>query len=231
MNRKYKDTLFVKLFSDECLLRDLYNALAGTAFGPDTPLSINSLSNVLFMQRSNDISFSIANHLVVLIEHQSTINYNMPLRFLLYFGRILEKLIDEKTIYRSAPAAIPLPDFYVVYNGVDPFPDYKELKLSDSFPAIHPRPLYLELIVKVLNINYGHNRDLLGRCEALGMYAAFTEMVRGELRPGMSRQEKREILQKVINRSIDEGILKEFLLANTPEVRNMLFTKWNWDDY
>jgi hypothetical protein len=46
MNRKYKDSMFVSLFRDEQRLRELYNALAGTRYGEDVEVSINTLQNV-----------------------------------------------------------------------------------------------------------------------------------------------------------------------------------------
>ncbi|MDR0451416.1 MAG: hypothetical protein LBH15_00060 [Treponema sp.] len=231
MNRKYKDTVFVRLFSREPQLRELYNALAGASFGPETPFSVNTLGGVLFMGRRNDISFSVGTRLVVLVEHQSTLNPNMPLRFLFYISRLYEKLADRKAVYRggSAPVPVPFAEFYVAYNGSEPLPDRSVLRLSDACGA--GGRANLELEANVVNINYGRNPGLMGRCETLAMYARFVDMVKRELRPRMGRQELREALQKVINRSIDKGILKEFLEENASEVRNMLYTEWNWDDY
>lgn len=219
------------LFSCEQLLRELYNALAGTHFGTETPVVINSLRNALFNKWRNDISFIIGDRLVVLVEHQSTINPNMPLRFLFYVPGIYEALIDKMAIYRSTLIPLRFVEFYVVYNGKEPLPDYSEQKLSDAFIRVKKDRINLELIVKVININYGHSPEVLKRCETLEMYAEFVEMVKGEIKAGMTRQEKREALQKVIKRSIDKGVLKEFLEKNQLEVGTMLFKKWNWDDY
>jgi hypothetical protein len=63
------------------------------------------------------------------------------------------------------------------------------------------------------------------------MYAQFVDMVKQELRPKMTPEQVNEALKKVINYCIDKGILKEFLEKHSTEVRNMLFTKWNWKDY
>ena len=119
-NTKYKDSVFSFLFSDPELLRELYCALEGVALPPDTPVTINTLHNVLFMDRANDISFEIGGKLVILIEHQSTINRNMALRFLLYIARVYEKIIDDKKIYASQPMLLPRPEFFVLYNGLSP---------------------------------------------------------------------------------------------------------------
>lgn len=103
VNTGYKDSTFVFLFNTEERLRELYNAIAGTNYDANTPLEINTLSDVLFKDRKNDVSFILDNKFIVLIEHQSTISENMPLRLLIYIARIYEKIIELKgknAIYR-----------------------------------------------------------------------------------------------------------------------------------
>jgi hypothetical protein len=68
-NTKYKDSVFCMLFNDEAKLRRLYNTLTGASYGEETPVAITTLKDVLFMQWKNDISFTIGNKMVVLIEH------------------------------------------------------------------------------------------------------------------------------------------------------------------
>ena len=91
VNARYKDSVFSLLFSDPDLLRELYCALDDVSLPPDVPVTFNTLENVLFMELINDISFEIGGKLVVLIEHQSSINANMPLRLLMYIARVYEK--------------------------------------------------------------------------------------------------------------------------------------------
>ncbi|GBU26700.1 hypothetical protein R84B8_00210 [Treponema sp. R8-4-B8] len=99
VNRNHKNSVFSSLFSTPDVLRELYSAIEGIPISPDIPIEINTLSGVLFMKQINDISFLIDNRLVVLIEHQSTISENLPLRLFEYSGRIYEKMIDlEKSI-------------------------------------------------------------------------------------------------------------------------------------
>ncbi|MDR0516014.1 MAG: Rpn family recombination-promoting nuclease/putative transposase [Fibromonadaceae bacterium] len=98
--RKYKASVFASLFSDKKRLLELYNAIEGTSYKDPNIISINTLEGVLFQDRMNDISFTIGNKVVVLIEHQSSINENMPLRFLIYISKVYEKIIDDKSIYK-----------------------------------------------------------------------------------------------------------------------------------
>ncbi|MDR1956639.1 MAG: Rpn family recombination-promoting nuclease/putative transposase, partial [Treponema sp.] len=83
-NSRYKDSVFSLLFARPDVLRELYSAIAGIPLDPDIPIEINTLQDAVFKGKINDISFSIGTRLVVLIEHQSTINPNMPVRLLMY---------------------------------------------------------------------------------------------------------------------------------------------------
>ena len=95
VNAKYKDSVFSLLFSKPELLWELYAALEGVDLPDDVPVTINTLQDVLFMDRINDISFEIDGKLIVLLEHQSTVNPNIPLRMLMYIARLYEKIIDR----------------------------------------------------------------------------------------------------------------------------------------
>jgi len=79
-NRKYKDSVFRSLFNNKARLLELYNAINGTNYQDESIIEINTLEDVLFSDMKNDISFTINKKTVVLIEHQSTINENMPLK-------------------------------------------------------------------------------------------------------------------------------------------------------
>ena len=232
-NNKFKDSVFTMLFSDPDLLRELYCALGGVALPADVPVSINTLENVLFMDFNNDISFEIGGKLVVLVEHQSTINPNLALRFLFYISRVLEKKIEGRTLYSKKRLSIPWPEFYVLYNGVDSYPETKTMRLSDLFETpqalgLSPKayPL-LELEVKVININEGRNEAVVQRCRKLAEYSAFVAKVRLFL-------EETGDLEKAIAASIKycrkHDILKEFLEIHGSEVLNMILTEWNTED-
>jgi len=106
-NKKYRDSVFTLLFSEKQKLIELYNAIEGTNYPDDVDLEITTLEDVLYMNRKNDISFTIGGKYVVLLEHQSSINLNMPLRFLIYIARVYEKLIDNKAIYKERMIKIP----------------------------------------------------------------------------------------------------------------------------
>jgi hypothetical protein len=95
VNREYKSGMFAKLFSDGEALIDLYNAISGSTLPGDTSVDITTLTNVLFNTWRDDVAFLLGDRLVILVEHQSTINYNMPARMFIYAARIYENLIDN----------------------------------------------------------------------------------------------------------------------------------------
>ena len=136
-NRKYKDSLFRLLFGREenkQNLLDLYNALNDSNYTNIDDLTINTIDDVIYMKMKNDVSF-ILDDQMVLLEHQSTYNPNMPLRGLLYFARLYEGMINiSKNIYYPKLIKIPTPQYIVLYNGTDrKISNKKVLKLSEAF--------------------------------------------------------------------------------------------------
>ncbi|MDR1246601.1 MAG: hypothetical protein LBK57_06170 [Clostridiales Family XIII bacterium] len=225
-NKQYKSSVFSSFFNDEKRLIEVYNAIEGKSYPQDSEVEINTLENALYMDRGNDISFLLDKKLVILIEHQSTLNKNMPLRLLIYIGRLYEKILGNTNIYRSKLIGIPRPDFIVLYNGDDECPDKDVLKLSDAFEYVDI-PDMLELTVNVYNINQGRNKEILQRSKSLGDYAAFIGRVKENKTAGL---EIGAAVEEALNYCISNGIMKEYLESHSSEVRNMLFTEFNMDD-
>ncbi|GHU10026.1 hypothetical protein FACS1894151_08930 [Spirochaetia bacterium] len=227
-NREYKSSVFSLLFSDPDILRELYSALEGVALDAKVPITINTLEGALYMKRLNDLSFIVGDKLVVLIEQQSTINPNMPLRILMYIARLYEKIVEAKDIYAKGLIKIPYPELIVLYNGPDTDWDTQELKLSEAFKdvsglGIGSKTPPLELTATMYNINQGHNKTMLQKSETLNEYSAFIDKV---------REYDKELnnlaasLKKGVEYCIEQNILKDFLETHSSEVINMLFTEW-----
>jgi hypothetical protein len=232
-NREYKDSVFKFLFSDPDILRELYGALEGIVLPPDTRVTISTLDDALYKGRLNDIAFVINDKLVVLIEHQSTINRNMPLRLLLYAARIYEKIIKAENMYEERLVKIARPEFIVLYNGTDACPDRKILRLSDAFKEsgglglANPEFVDLELTVRVYNINNGRNEDMLRKSGNLWGYSVFIGKAREfEEQTG----DRNKAMNMAVNWCIEHNILKNFLRIHGSEVVNMLLNEWNWED-
>jgi DNA-binding NarL/FixJ family response regulator len=230
-NTKYKDSVFSFLFSDPALLRELYCALEGVDLPPGLPVSINTLRNILFLGPVNDISFEIGDKLVVLIEHQSTINPNMALRLLLYIAKMCEKKVKDRNLYGSKLVQVPRPEFWVLYNGTAPYPEEETLRLSDAFEKVTalglPEKTALELEVRVVNINGGRNGAAVQRSKTLAQYSAFIDRVRTFTEELGDREEG---MKAAIRYCREHDILKAFLETHAGEVLNMLLEEYTVED-
>ncbi|HJA92115.1 MAG TPA: hypothetical protein H9717_03200, partial [Candidatus Eisenbergiella merdipullorum] len=131
-NRKHKDSVFRMLYSRKEELLPLYNALNGTDYQDPGQLEVTTLENAIYMNMKNDVSFLLDAELM-LYEHQSTWNPNMPLRDLFYISRLLEKYVSGESLYASTLIKLPAPHFVVFYNGSQDAPEDLTLRLSDAF--------------------------------------------------------------------------------------------------
>ena len=220
-NRKYKDSVFTDLFGSD---RDgkknflsLYNALSGSSFRlEDVSLERKVIEQSLYKTFNNDVSWEIDGKLIVLVEHQSTINENMPLRCLEYVTRIYEGIVPQKQRYAEKVFKLPNPDFYVVYVGKDKLPQEQELRLSDAF--YQKDSSKLELVVKVKNCSDSRLLPVTGRCDILKEYCRFIEIVE----QNYDRNFPKTSFKKAIEKSISEGTLADYLDRKSREVINML---------
>jgi predicted transposase/invertase (TIGR01784 family) len=234
-NRKYKDSVFTLLFGNIKALRQICKTIFGEDYSPDMEIVLMTVKNVLRSGRLNDLSFVLDEKLVVLIEHQSTINDNMPLRMLFYIVLVYEEYLsrfrDKDMLYTKNRFTIPEPVFIVFHVG-DNMPEEKRvLRLSDMFAKSGLRTpesvASLELVVTVYNMNKGHNPEIAQGSPLLGGYATFVFMVQENRRNGMSRE---DAIKKAVFDCINQNVLKEFLEQHRGEVINMLFEEWNLDD-
>lgn len=120
-NREHKDSVFVDLFyEDETAkknLLSLYNALHGTNYRREALIRRVRIGDVLYKNFKNDVSFEMNGEALIFVEHQSTVNFNMPLRFLMYVGRAYEQLVENRARYKRKQVKISTQEFYTFYNG------------------------------------------------------------------------------------------------------------------
>mgnify|MGYP000885234979 CR=1 FL=1 len=226
-NRRYKDSVFVDLFGEDKNAKEnflsLYNALHDTHLDSSTELKPLRLEHVMYMSFCNDVSCLIDNKIIVLAEHQSTINDNMPVRFLEYAARLYEQIQNPRDRYLRKLKQIPTPEFYVFYNGEEKYPTQAELRLSDAFTVKSAKPC-LELVVKVLNINYNKANGVSKRCKPLQEYTQFVEAVRRHI-----RLDAENGFRNAIKECIQNDILRDYLERKSREVMNMLIAEYDYD--
>lgn len=227
VHRQIKDRLFRFLFEkDKEALLQLYNALNDTTYEDSSELEVVTIESAVYVVMKNDIAFVIAGTLN-LYEHQSNINPNMPVRFLIYLAEEYQKLVEqaEESLYGTKQILLPAPQCVVFYNGEGGAPEEQMLRLSDAFDN---KKSDIELKVRMLNINYGHNKELMEKCNVLGEYAQFVDITRYYIARGEKPQ---EALDTAIHYCIDHDILAGFLSKYRAEVLGMLLEEFDVDKY
>lgn len=227
VNREYKDRLFKIIFGrqdhKEWTL-SLYNALHGTNYDNVEDVEINTLEDAVFMGMKNDVSY-IFNDTMNIYEQQSSICPNMPIRGLMYAGRLYDKYIKLHglNIYGRRQVSLPVPKLVVFFNGPDDTEDEKELLLSDAFSNETKGSSDISVRVRMLNINQGHNKALLEACKVLNEYSWFVS----EVRKNAGAMGIEDAVDLAINEMPSESELKAFLEGNRAEVKMSCLTEYD----
>lgn len=227
INKQHKDRLFKNLFGDERRKENtlaLYNALNGTQYEDTDALEITTIDDAIYMGMKNDVAFIVYSDMS-LYEQQSTFNPNMPVRGLMYAGKLYSKYIEQNdlNIYGSKSVKLPSPHYYVFYNGEQKHNDVEELKLSDTFENFKDLGKY-EWTAVMLNINYGHNKELMEKCQPLQEYSILVSKIR-------KYKKTEDSFENAVNRAVDEcieeGVLADYLRIHKAEVLDMVITEYD----
>ena len=132
----------------------------------------------------------------------------MPLRGLFYFARLYHGYIaeHEENIFSKSLIKLPTPRFVVFYNGLEKDEDSIELKLSDAFEIDASEEACLECVATMININFGHNKELMKNCRDLYEYAYLVEEVR---KGGMQGLSLSDSVDRAVDTCINKDILKD----------------------
>ncbi len=132
-HNKY-DSIFADIFSIKKHQLQLYKALLGEKAREDiSPNDINLLNveKIFVNDLYNDLSFTVDDELVVLVEAQSKYTKNIVTRLLFYLSRALEKYIRDSSsdkklfaLYNKGEVRIPTIKLYTVYTGPEKMKDH-----------------------------------------------------------------------------------------------------------
>lgn len=229
-NQQYKSSVFADYLTEagtnNSRLLEISQATGIVPEGTSPKIEVNTLKDVLFMDRINDVSFVVDGKLVVLIEHQSTVNQNMPLRMFLYLGRLYEKILDTSSVYRKGLIPIPTPEFIVFYNGTEKQDAQWVQQLSDAY-IDKTVMAELELKVTTWNINYDEDLDILKKSKSLHDYSYFVKKVRDFKSAGLTLE---QAIKEAMDTCVAQDVMKSYLESNGSEVINMLNAEWNMDE-
>lgn len=230
VNKKYKDRLFSFIFGNagrKDWTLSLYNAVNGSSYTNPEDVVLMTMEDVLYMGMKNDLSFLVADT-ANMYEQQSTYNPNMPVRKLMYAARMYDRYIhmNKLNIYSTKQIQLPVPKLVTFYNGKDDRED-SVLELKDAFRTEDRKSVSAEpdiyVRVRMININYGKNRELMNACQPLSDYAWFIAEIR--------RYNETMPIESAIDNALDnmpeESTIKEFLIANRAEVKQMCITEYN----
>ncbi|WP_024866532.1 Rpn family recombination-promoting nuclease/putative transposase [Butyrivibrio sp. FCS014] len=222
-SREHKDRLFNFVFGrpeNKKWTLSLYNAVNGSSYEDETEIEFNTLEEYLYVHMKNDTSFLFAGY-ISLYEHQSTYNPNMPLRMMQYISAVYDGYISSNDLdkYGEELLRIPTPKLVVFYNGTKDEPDEKILRLSDSFSKSTRKNADIEVKVRMININYGRNKELMEACRPLYEYSWFIQTIR-EFRKEL--KDIGEAVGRALGVMPEDFILKPFLREHMAEVANML---------
>lgn len=229
VRRNVKDRLFRFLFEkDRKALLQLYSALHETDYQDDSQLEIVTIKSVVYVVMKNDLAFVMTGVLNI-YEHQSTYSPNLPVRFLIYLAQEYQTVVEraERSLYGTTQIMLPTPQCVVFYNGIKEMPEEKTLRLSEAFENQSVRP-DIELTVRMININCGHNRALMEKCRTLAEYSEFVGVTR-EFTAGKNNAET--ALADAVDYCIDNGILADFLRKNRAEVVGMLLEEFDEEKF
>lgn len=226
VNQEYKDRLFTFIFGREENREwtlSLYNAVNGSHYTDASAIEITTIKEVIYMGMHNDVSFLVGNEMN-LYEQQSTYNPNMPLRHMQYLGNLYESYIKRHKYnkYGKTLIRLPVPRFIVFYNGLKKVNDETLLRLSDAFPV--GAKADVEVTVRMLNINFGHNKALLDASKPLMEYAWFVHEIRNRLKQQM---EIKTAVDTAIEDMPDTFALRSFLTLHKLEIGTMLLTEFD----
>ena len=226
VNEKHKDRLFRFIFKDKGALLTLYNAVNERDYTDVDALEIYTMENFVYMGMKNDLSFLIDWNMNV-FEHQSTYNPNMPLRGFLYMAAAFKRYIELQRLdlYGSKELRLPVPRYYVFYNGLKDMADEEILYLTDSMEAASgPEKSCAQFSAHMVNINKGRNAQIMQRCPLLYEYSLFIAEVRKRTTQNWPLK---EAVEEAVEHCIAHNILADILRANKAEVTNMCLEEYD----
>lgn len=118
------------------------------------------------------------------------------------------------------------------YNGTQEQPDEQILTLSEAFQKSKEGEYEdgcLECHARMLNINYGHNRELMQKCRRLEEYATFVLKVREHTM--RNPKNLSEAIERAVDECIEEGILADILTSQKAEVLELALTTFDRELY
>ena len=203
-----KGNFFSYLFSQPEYMLQLYQVMhpEDTETREEDFKQIIAQGNSLAVERCSDLGFQVRDKLIILMEAQSELSLDIPMRMLMRLADTYKDFVVENkvSLYREKPVSIPRPEFYVVYTGTE-----------EAVPEVLSLggPGSVEAEVKVLRTN--------GSGNILDQYIQFCEILKKQ----MSLHGKTdEALSNTLHICMEQGVLASFLNSHMGVVVELMAT-------
>ena len=206
-----KDSVFRDLFGNRKYALQLYQ----TIHPEDSDVTESDIGNVTIKniftdQEYNDLSMTVREKILLMLEAQSSWTKNIIIRIFLYLAHIWNEYIEntKQNRYGSKKLLVPRPELYVIYTG-DRKTRPEWIRLSEEF--FEGNKEFLEVNVKVL---YGEGKD-----DIISQYVDFTKVYNKQVK---LHGKTREAVLETIRICKDRNVLKEYLSGREKEVTSIM---------
>ena len=206
-----KDSVFRDLFGNRKYALQLYQ----TIHPEDSDVTESDIGNVTIKniftdQEYNDLSMTVREKILLMLEAQSSWTKNIIIRIFLYLAHIWNEYIEntKQNRYGSKKLLVPRPELYVIYTG-DRKTRPEWIRLSEEF--FEGNKEFLEVNVKVL---YGEGKD-----DIISQYVDFTKVYNEQVK---LHGKTREAVLETIRICKDRNVLKEYLSGREKEVISIM---------
>ncbi|MCM1133197.1 MAG: hypothetical protein NC340_06965 [Ruminococcus flavefaciens] len=208
VNRKSKDSVFVRLFQDKENILQLYKELHPEVTDVTVDdIEIQTLESLIVNKQYNDLGFTVKDKWVMLFEAQSTWNPNMPVRMLSYLNETFINYIrdTEQSVHMTQKVKLPFPELWIIYSGEEERPSVVSFN-DEFFDGKAP----IDLKIKVLRET---NSTLAG--QYIGFCRVFNEQRK-------KYNNSIEAAKETYRICIKAGYLAKFMEKHEQEVIDMM---------
>ncbi len=96
--------------------------------------------------------------------------------------------------------------------------------MSDAYEGEAGNEVAVECTAFLLNINYGHNAELMQKCQNLEGYSILIHKIRELIKSGKTKE---EVIEIAIDECIKEGILVDILEKHRAEAKPLILEEYN----
>ncbi len=227
--REYANRLFQGLFRNSKNFKELYEDISNKTLDEEIkPYNLRNeiMNNMLYRNElENDVAFiTESGKLLVLVEHQSSKNDNMALRCGLYYFNILQEYIKENglNIHRPSSISIPIPEFYVVYNGLTELKECEYTLNNNFFESSE----FISLRVPIIDVNY--NKIPTKAIDNNDMLCGYSFCISKLREYQKAKMKYKEAINKLREELKQKNLLLDYL--DGKEFEDMVLGTWTYED-